>query len=181
MDFAQENTGETAAAQLRLRTRPLHDQVDALYSRFDLSARPSYGDFLKAQYRAVAGAETALAPFSALPTWRTRTGLLADDLRQLGLELPQALRMDLVSSSAEAHGLLYVLEGSRLGGRLLIRTVGPGLPSCFLADGHEPGEWRRFLADLNQFGTASPDNLRGMLAGAEAGFGLFLTAAAVTP
>jgi heme oxygenase len=181
MDFTQENTSETAAAQLRLKTRPLHDQVDALYSRFDLSAGSSYGDFLKAQYRAVAGAETALAPFSALPAWRARTGLLADDLRQLGLELPKALRIDLVSSSAQAHGVLYVLEGSRLGGRLLIRAVGPGLPSSFLADGHEPGEWRRFLAELNQYGAASPDNLRGMVVGAESGFGLFLTAAVVTP
>lgn len=176
MDFTQENT---AASELRLKTRPFHDKVDILYSRFDLAAKPAYGAFLMAQYRALAGAEAALALAPTLPAWRPRIHLIADDLRQLGLGPPQALRVVPALSAAQAHGLLYVLEGSRLGGRLLVRSVGPGLPVAFLADGHEPGEWRRFLADLNRYGAGSPATVRDMVAGAELGFRLFLDA--VTP
>lgn len=179
MDFPDDIKPEPAAAQLRMKTRTRHDAVDALYSRFDLAARPFYGAFLEAQYRAVAAIENALAAFPLLPAWRPRAGLIAADLRRLGLALPAPLRIDLASCVAQAHGLLYVVEGSRLGGRLLVRDIAPDLPISFLSDGHQPGEWKRLLADLDDFADNHPNALLAMVAGAEAGFDLFAKAAAV--
>jgi len=154
--------------------------VDALYSRYDLGTCGSYGEFLQAQYRAVAAAEKALKAFPALPTWRQRADLVATDLRSLGIPLPVPLSIDLLSSPARAHGLLYVTEGSRLGGRLLLRAVADDLPTRFLEDGHHPGEWRRLLAACDQFANEHTGAIEDMLAGAEAGFHLFAEAAVVT-
>ncbi|WP_210346100.1 biliverdin-producing heme oxygenase [Aestuariivirga sp. YIM B02566] len=154
--------------------------MDALYSRYDLGTCGSYGEFLQAQYRAVAAAEKALKAFPALPTWRQRADLVATDLRSLGIPLPVPLSIDLLSSPARAHGLLYVTEGSRLGGRLLLRAVADDLPTRFLEDGHHPGEWRRLLAACDQFANEHTGAIEDMLAGAEAGFHLFAEAAVVT-
>lgn len=180
MELPHDIRLEPASAQLRARTRALHDAVDTLFSRFDLVARSSYGQFLQAQYRAVAAAENALAAFPSLPAWRPRIELIAADLSALDLPLPAALRIDLAASRAKAHGLLYVIEGSRLGGRFLLRSVAPDFPRSFLADGHQPGEWRRLLASLDAFVTEHEEQMHAMLAGAEAGFGLFAEAASVT-
>lgn len=180
MDLTNDISREPAAAQLRARTRGQHEAVDALYSRYDLGTRGSYGEFLQAQYRAIAAAEKALEAFPALPTWRQRADLVATDLRSLGIPLPVPLSIDLLSSPARAHGLLYVTEGSRLGGRLLLRAVADDLPTRFLEDGHHPGEWRRLLAACGQFANEHTGAIEDMLAGAEAGFHLFAEAAVVT-
>lgn len=180
MDFTYDTNREPAAAQLRTQTRARHDVVDALYSRFDLAVRASYGAFLAAQYRAVAAIESALAAFPALPAWRPRIDLIAADLRELGLALPAPLQIDVAGSIAQAHGLLYVTEGSRLGGRLLIRGVAPAFPASFLSDGHHPGEWKHLLIAINQFAETQPEALTALVAGADAGFRLFAEAVTIS-
>jgi len=180
MDFIYDTNREPAAAQLRTHTRAQHDMVDALYSRFDLAVRASYGAFLTAQYRAVAATESALAAFPSLPMWRPRVELIAADLRELGVALPAPLHIDVDGSIAQAHGLLYVTEGSRLGGRLLIRGVAPAFPISFLSDGHHPGEWKRLLAAINQLAETHPQALTALIAGADAGFRLFAEAATIS-
>lgn len=179
MDIPYDTNKELAAAQLRMKTRAQHDAVDALYSRFDLAQGASYGAFLAAQYRAVAATEMALAAFTALPAWRPRADLIAADLRELGIALPAPLHIDLAASLAQAHGLLYVTEGSRLGGRLLIRGVAPAFPASFLSDGHHPGEWKRLLLAINQFADNNREALPSLVVGADAGFRLFAEAATV--
>jgi heme oxygenase len=46
--------------------------------------------------------------------------------------------------------MLYVLEGSRLGGSVLLRKIYAGAPNSFLSARHGPGEWREFLALIDQ-------------------------------
>ncbi|MEO5640700.1 MAG: heme oxygenase, partial [Sphingomicrobium sp.] len=47
-------------------------------------------------------------------------------------------------------GGLYVLEGSRLGGTMLARSVGPGLPQHFLGSAPPPGGWKGLITLLEQ-------------------------------
>jgi heme oxygenase len=68
-----------------------------------------------------------------------------------------------------------VLEGSRLGGTVLSRRIGPGLPRAFLLSAHPPGGWRAVMAAIDALPAGWRD---GALAGASAAFALFLAACA---
>jgi heme oxygenase len=78
-----------------------------------------------------AGAERAVSPLvAALPGLdyceRRRTPLLRDDLAAIGAPQPHDIAIwapPPASSVAEALGLLYVLEGSTLGGKIIRRQV----------------------------------------------------------
>ena len=78
-----------------------------------------------------------------------------------------------VGSLGEALGLLYVLEGSTLGGKVIRRQVeasGGDMAGLTFLDpyGAQAGErWRSFLAVLDRAAGAEPE---GAVAGARAGF-----------
>ncbi|MBP0444459.1 biliverdin-producing heme oxygenase [Roseomonas sp. SSH11] len=111
--------------------------------------------------------ETFLAP-------RRRLHLLRDDLHTLGLEarsLP-ACPPPALHGRAEAMGSLYVMEGSTLGGRVILKALdrlglpGEGGRSYFAGYGDATGAmWRAFLQRLE----AEPD-ASGVLRGAKATF-----------
>ena len=132
---------------LRAETDAEHAAVDEAFGHFDLSSPEGYARFLTAHARVVPGAERALAHW-ALPAWPPRTELLLRDLSCLHVAIPSPLEPAPPRSIAEAYGVQYVLQGSRLGGRLLARRVGTGLPASYLSAGHGPGEWQGFLANL---------------------------------
>lgn len=136
-------------AELRRVSRKAHESVDEAFSRFNLADRESYGAFLTAHAGALLTAETYLAKHpSVLPSWRSRSELLKEDLRQMGLEVPAARQDIFPEHDGMALGVLYVLEGSRLGGRVLSARVGEGLPRAYLSAFHQKGEWPEFLAHL---------------------------------
>jgi heme oxygenase len=81
--------------------------------------------------------------------FRPRAPLLAQDLVALGVKMPALLPLAPPTSAAAKAGMLYVIEGSRLGGGLLARQVPAGLPSAYLSATHLPGEWRALLARLD--------------------------------
>jgi heme oxygenase len=167
-----------ASALLRTATRDAHERVDAAFARFDLTDRDSYAAMLVAHARALPAAEAAMAADSALPDWRPRAPLLAQDLHDLGRAPPPTLSLALPTGAAAMAGLAYVVEGSRLGGVYLAREVGEGLPARYLAAAHEKGEWRAFLAWLDQAGEqGGADWTAAALAGATAGFALYQQAA----
>ena len=83
--------------------------------------------------------------------------------------------MDPPAGEAAAWGMLYVLEGSRLGGAMLAERVGPGLPRSYLSARHQPGDWRGFLAVMET--ACGPGDYPQALAGARTAFHLFATAA----
>lgn len=138
---------------LRTATADAHARLDALYSTLDLANRGDYALFLLGHAAAFLPVEDALAAGAdaMIPGWTTRLrgGALRADLAVLNLELPAPQRSPAFDSEAALLGGLYVLEGSRLGGTVLARTVPTGLPRAFL--GPEPSySWRAFTALLDQ-------------------------------
>lgn len=178
----------SARFALRAATAQAHEQLDALFSTFDLSDRQGYATFLRAQAGAFMVVETALdhagvAQFVGDWQDRRRSAALLDDLATLGAPAPT-----LTSASASASelairfgtpaaflGSLYVLEGSRLGGALLIKSVPADLPRAFLSAGSS-GSWRAFVALLDER-LQTPGEIEAAAAAAIATFGVFASSA----
>lgn len=142
--------------RLRAATSQDHAALDATVVGWRIETPLGYGAFLSASAAALAPLELALERGGVadwLPDWskRTRRATLDRDLAALGLEAPP-FRIAAVPSPEFGAGLLYVLEGSRLGARFLARQVqagGAGLPLSYLTHGDGEDLWRSFLVWLD--------------------------------
>lgn len=87
------------------------------------------------------------------PDWpqRRRRQALAADLAELGVPFPDVEPSTLPDDPAAITGALYVIEGSRLGGRFLARQVGEGLPRRYLSPGERPPSWPALLEQFERF------------------------------
>jgi len=170
--------GESFHAALRAATAADHAAVDTAYAGFDLADRDGYAAFLTAHARALPAIESALVR-AGDDGFRPRTPLLAQDLAALGMDMPVPLAIALPVGAAERAGMLYVIEGSRLGGGLLARQVPAGLPSAYLSATHLPGEWRALLTRLDEE-TEGDGRLRDAVETARATFALYRSAALAT-
>ena len=164
---------------LRAATAVDHTFVDDRFGGFALDDEEDYRRFLLAHGRALPAVEAALRSErggDTLPSWRERTSLLAADLAALGAPLPDPLPF--AACGPGRWGALYVIEGSRLGGQLLARTVPVGLSATYLGAKHEAGEWRALLRALDAR-AASEDGVwaQAAIAGARATFALYGRAA----
>jgi heme oxygenase (biliverdin-IX-beta and delta-forming) len=135
---------------LRDATAAAHEQVDRTFAGFDLASRPGYAGFLAAQAEALLPIEAALdaaPPTPLLDDWaqRRRGALLCDDLADLDAPAPAPASPPPAPTGAALAGTLYVLEGSRLGGRFLARSVPPAFPRRFLDADQPVGGWRGLL------------------------------------
>ena len=114
-------------------------------------------DFLRAHADALGPVETALdaTAGNVIDDWadRRRGAALDRDLDALGGWAAPYAPFSIPDTPAAA-GALYVVEGSRLGGRFLMRQVGAGLPTAYLGDVQERGRWPALLAALD---AALPD------------------------
>lgn len=143
----------TARAWLQAATALHHDRLDAAFSRADLGDKASYGRFLLAQAVPHLAVEAALEKGGigdVVDDWpmRKRADQLLADLRDLGVPPPPAGSTVTFREPPSLLGALYVLEGSRLGGEVLRRSVAPGLPTRFL--GHvDSSAWRSLLVALD--------------------------------
>lgn len=141
--------------RLRMATSERHAALDAQVAAWRIETPSGYGAFLTASAMAIAPLELALERAGVarwLPDWskRVRRTALAQDLAALSLEAPP-FATAVVPSPDFGAGLLYVLEGSRLGARFLARQViagGHGLPLAYLTQGEGDDLWRSFLAWL---------------------------------
>jgi heme oxygenase len=150
--------------------------VDAAYGAYRLDDRESYTAFLIAHARALPAVEARLAGRNVAFPWRSRRDALVADLAALGRGMPEPLPFDLADDEAACWGALYVTEGSRLGGVMLARQVGEGLPRAYLESGFGAGEWRDFRHTLD--GAASDGAwVDRAVAAAEQVFGLYRRAA----
>ncbi|MDY0959951.1 biliverdin-producing heme oxygenase [Sphingomonas sp. CFBP8993] len=140
---------DSASTALRARTGPAHEAVDAAYGAYRLGDRESYAAFLIAHARALPAVEGWLADHQIGFAWRARRDALSADLAAMGRDMPDPLPFDLADDEAARWGALYVTEGSRLGGVMLARQVGEGLPKAYLESGFGPGEWRDFRHALD--------------------------------
>lgn len=169
----------TAAHEvLRAGTRDSHSRVDAAFSRFDLGRQASYLSFLDAHARAVVPIETALAVSLTELPWRPRGPMLRADLQVLGLDLPATSSLALSEGMGQFCGMIYVIEGSRLGGSVLASRVGASLPISYLSATHRKGEWRALLAAIDACANSESEEwLDDAVAGAKRAFTLFEDAA----
>lgn len=165
--------------RLRAETRPDHDRVDAAFGGFGLSDREGYTRFLLAQARVLPDLEAMLRPAELVPGWRGRSGALLADLASLGQEAPPSIAVPIPGGAAGRWGALYVLEGSRLGGAVLVKRVPPGVPTAFLASTHPQGAWRDLLARLDAASDGPAWELDA-IRGAQATFAAFEQAARLT-
>lgn len=160
---------------LRRETAADHARVDSVFSQYNLANESSYGDFLAAHAAALLPYETALCAAPGLPAWRRRGPLLRDDLVKLGNIVPALLAVVPPANGAQALGMLYVLEGSRLGGSVLIKQVDPTLPRKYLGAHHLQGEWRALLATIRSRLREDAD-IEKAIVGAKAVFDHFVKA-----
>ncbi|MDI6652725.1 biliverdin-producing heme oxygenase [Gluconobacter japonicus] len=166
--------------KLREVSRTIHEQVDRAYSGFSLSDAASYTAFLQAHGRVLPQVEAWLKTVVKLPSWRERTEYLRSDLVELGHDLPECLDWQPPSGIGAPLGVLYVLEGSRLGGKMLAAQVGEGLPHTYLSAGHEKGGWPAFLQTLRERLQDADDGYRqSVMDGVTSAFDLFRRAATV--
>ncbi|MGR3759804.1 biliverdin-producing heme oxygenase [Roseobacteraceae bacterium NS-SX3] len=142
---------------MKAATEADHGTLDRLVSRWDLSQQESYADFLRLHSALVPPLENWLAACGAaalLPDWpmRQRTDALLSDLRALSLPPLEPVPVALEPCLPSAAGVLYVLEGSRLGGKVLARRAAAAeteLPASFLLHGADQRLWQSFLNWLN--------------------------------
>lgn len=139
----------SAAAVLRARTSAAHADVDDVFGAYDLGERAGYCAFLTAHARALPVVERLIARDAALPATRARMPLLVDDLAALGQAVPKPLVFDGTRGAAAGWGILYVVEGSRLGGGVFARRVATGLPGSYLNARHASGAWRALVGALD--------------------------------
>lgn len=167
----------SARALLRSGTAEEHQRVDALFIRFDLGDIFDYTRFIRGQAAAFLPLEARLDAAGAsavVPDWddRRRAHLLRQDLAALGEPVP-ATPADLSPmSEAERLGAIYVLEGSRLGGRYLLRSLPEAFPRRFLSAQQAPGAWRKLLELIDGRLYGAGDQALA-LAAAQAAFELF--------
>jgi heme oxygenase len=145
-----------ARAALRAGTAAEHEAVDRLFAGLDLARPDDYFRFLTAQATAFVPVEHALEAAGVeqlVADWpaRRRAHLLRQDLNGLGAPLPEPEPVPVLAGTAETLGALYVLEGSRLGGAMLKRTVSTEMPQAFLSAPQPPGSWRKLLETLDHY------------------------------
>lgn len=173
-------------ARLREATAQEHELLDRQLGALDLQSVDCYRVFLEANAAALLSLETALERSGIsriFPDWpaRSRRAAILSDLTAVGgttrlLPCPASLDFGGVL------GTMYVLEGSRLGARYLLKTVGPSADAsvagatAYLSHGASQHLWQSFLARLEQLALTPRDEARAIDA-AQNAFVLFTQAA----
>ena len=166
---------------LKEATAVLHGEVDLKLSKNLNGRRDGYPVFLRIMASAILPLEDLLTAKNAaafVTDWplRSRSAELKADLAALGLE-PYVEAIELPDfGEAHALGIMYVLEGSRLGGRVILSRLAGGskaLPTRFLSHGH--GRlWQSFLSQL-EMSDAAQRHTEKLVEGATFAFRRFET------
>jgi heme oxygenase len=144
--------------RLRDATAAAHRELDAQLSSFDLTVLSGYRRFLQASAGALLPLEAALVDAGVarmFPDWleRSRGAAIAADLGQLGSAAQPTVSVPPLTRSGML-GTLYVLEGSRLGAKFLLKMVADagdpriGEATAYLSHGAGQRLWQSFLAKL---------------------------------
>jgi heme oxygenase len=162
---------ESFIKSLREQTAVSHKKLEENYlSKMILNDQVSivdYQNYLSALYGVTLGCETDLFPFfediiTDLHA-RKRSGLIENDLISTGFSKSQVEAVSVYkfafSSTAEALGAMYVLEGSNLGGRILYKHIHKSLGltadngcSYFWGYGENTSMmWKTFISQFSQF------------------------------
>ncbi|WP_440221565.1 biliverdin-producing heme oxygenase [Dokdonella sp. MW10] len=184
---------ERVSRRLREATRAEHARAEAAPVMRDLFSKgldqARYGGLLTALYALYAGWEADHAEFvrriGGRPGWiyRSRAGALARDLEALGLPVPARFASPaLPFDGAACWGMLYVIEGSTLGGRIITARLQACMPDVdamrfFSLGASEPVRWPRFQRVLDEV-LADERSVTRAVAGARAFFAAFAASTA---
>jgi heme oxygenase len=168
---------------LRAATSELHSRVDAALSGSFDTDLDAYIAFLKSLARGVLPLERLLEQSRVeclLPDWprRRRAPALLRDLAAFDATPPPSADKPSPDGEAWLFGALYVLEGSRLGGKLLLKRVQANpdpraaAATAYLGHGAGGSLWPSFLERL-EASDAVAEAPHKAVAGARAAFGLF--------
>lgn len=186
--------------QLRKDTRPLHDQVEQAMasSRImnDDFTIKEYEQLLQKLYVAHSALEPVLLSFGELvshpkleATYRlNKRKAIEKDLSLLKVA-PGDSRISepVIHNIVEAWGALYVLEGSTLGGAMILKQLTEN-PNLHLKDfnfygyyGSKTGSmWKQFKTSLIKALAERPDTYPDLLRGANTAYSTFIKAAQTT-
>lgn len=147
---------------LKAATDDVHRELDERLSRLNLAKANDYRLFLGYHARTIPSIERSLASAglgSLVEGWsdHRRSAAIKADIQALGEPMPAAAPHPELSGVAELLGTAYVLEGSRLGGRVLLPRVGAGLPVAFLSDNGSLEPWPTLLRVMERL--LRPGNL----------------------
>jgi heme oxygenase len=160
--------------------------LDKQFGKFDLRQRSGYRRFLEASAAALLPLEDALVHAGVehiFPDWTLRSrrrAILHDIARIGGVVHPLAALPKL--NFGQVLGTMYVLEGSRLGAQVLLKTVSqssdPAVAAATAYLGHGAGQhlWRSFLVMLERHGATLKRTLsseKDVVDGARQAFALF--------
>lgn len=151
----------TTRFALRAATEDIHRDLDNRLSILDLADKLDYRRFLRFHARTLPSIEAALAAAGIgelVDGWSKgrRSALVEADLAALGEVMPPAARAPAVAGTAQLLGMAYVLEGSRLGGRVLRKRVASGLPASFLTGDGSLGSWPALVAAIERILDSEP-------------------------
>lgn len=144
--------------RLRDATAAAHRELDAQLSSFDLTVLAGYRRFLQASAGALLPLEAALVEARVadlFPDWpeRTRSAAITADLGRLGSAVQSTVSVPPLTSSGML-GAMYVLEGSRLGAKFLLRELAEATDpriaqaTSYLSHGAGKRLWQSFLSRL---------------------------------
>jgi heme oxygenase (biliverdin-IX-beta and delta-forming) len=172
--------------RLKQATAEAHRDLDAGLGVLDLNRLQGYRRFLEINAAALLPLESALETsgvagiFADWPRRARRSAITADLLKVRGSALPLEGLPTL--SRKTMFGALYVLEGSRLGAKFLLRTVAasadPVIPSATAYLNHGAGQhlWQSFLRALEREPFSLADEADVMM-GAGLAFSMFARSA----
>jgi heme oxygenase len=172
------------AARLRADTAYLHKSTEATLALPDaVRSREDYARLLRTSLAFYSAAQVALDDPRWVDKWdalgittavHDRVPQLTADLRDLGDESMTPEGHCVAESFPEALGVLYVVEGSSLGGRFIgpaiIASIGPVPTSFYASEGRQhPKPWRSVLSALAAF-DGTPEDEDAVVAGASNAF-----------
>ncbi|RCH55464.1 heme oxygenase [Mucilaginibacter hurinus] len=147
----------------------------------DVRSETDYAGLLKYFYAYFSALETAIAPYinqQILADYdlRRKADKLEHDIQELGSEIANLPQVTLpkIGDARQAMGALYVMEGSVLGGTIIVQMlkkagINTGL-TFFGGYGEDNGTmWGKFVMALNKLGQTSDDE-RSVLETAAATF-----------
>lgn len=168
--------------RLREATAQAHEQLDRRMGALDLQTLGGYREFLEVNAAALLPLEEALEASGVarlFPDWlnRARRSAIVADLAALGGEARPLPAVELFDQGG-VLGTMYVLEGSRLGARYLLKTVrqsnDPAVlgATAYLSHGEGAHLWQSLLARLGSFDLAPAEEASAIDAARRA-FALF--------
>jgi heme oxygenase len=155
--------------ELREKTHSAHQAVEGAVDvmRPDLT-RDQYERLLLGFYTFYRPLEERLAQTGVWQAERSKLAWLKSDLNKLGFDDQALAKLELCSelpptaSEAHAYGVMYVIEGSTLGGKMITKHLSsqsPDFPTHFFGSySSDIGlMWRRFLKDLETWSSSHAD------------------------